>query len=149
MRSAPRGESAFGAALIGVGLFALYARTGLPFGNLREPGAGFFPVVIAVALILFAAFALTSRTLEADESQAEPGSVVRVSILTAMIATYAGLLPSVGFVLCTTALLGVTLRVLGDVGWQSTVVCAAGGATGSYFLFTRLGMPLPAGVLGF
>ncbi len=149
MRSALRGESVFGAALIGVGLFALYARTGLPFGNLREPGAGFFPVVVAVALILFATFALTSRTLDADKSQVESASVVRVSILTVMIAAYAWLLPSVGFVLCTTALLGLMLRALGDVRWQSTVVCAAGGAAGSYFLFTRLGMPLPAGVLGF
>lgn len=148
MRSAPRGESVFGAALIGAGLFALYAGTGLPFGNLREPGAGFFPVVIAVALILFAAFALSSRTLEADKAQAEPGSVARVSILTAMIAAYAWLLPTVGFILCTVGLLVVLLR-LGNVGWAPTIISATGGAAACYLLFTRLGMPLPSGLLGF
>ena len=149
MRGRPRREHVFGAALIGIGLFALYARTGLPLGNLREPGAGFFPVIVAVALILFAALALTSRTPEVDQPQTALGSVVRVSILTAMIAAYAWLLPTVGFVLSTTVLLGVMLRGLGDVGWLSTVICAAGGAAGCYFLFTRLGMPLPAGLLGF
>ena len=148
MRSAPRGESVFGAALIGVGLFALYARTGLPLGNLREPGAGFFPVVVAVALILFAALALISRTPEADKSEAEPGSFVRVSILTAMIAAYAWLLPTVGFILCTVGLLVVLLR-LGNVGWAPTIISATGGAAACYLLFTRLGMPLPSGLLGF
>lgn len=149
MRGRPRGEHVFGATLIGIGVFALYARTGLPLGNLREPGAGFFPVVVAVALILFAALALISRTPEADKSEAEPGSFVRVSILTAMIAAYAWLLPTVGFILCTVVLLGVVLRGLGEVGWPSTIICAAGGAAGCYFLFTRLGMPLPSGLLSF
>lgn len=148
MRGGPRGEHVFGAALIGIGVFALYARTGLPLGNLREPGAGFFPVVVAVALILFAVLALISRTPEADKSEAEPGSFVRVSILTAMIAAYAWLVPTVGFILCTVVLLVVVLR-LGNVGWVPTVISATGGATACYLLFTRLGMPLPSGLLGF
>lgn len=149
MRGALHGERVFGAALVGIGLYALYARTGLPLGTLREPGSGFFPVVVAVALILFAALALTGRPSEADESRAETGSVARVSILAAMLAAYAWFLPSVGFVLCTAVLLGVVLRGVGAVGWPSTIICAAGGAAGCYFLFTRLGMPLPSGLLSF
>ena len=149
MRSAPRGESVFAAALIGVGFLALYAGAGLPLGNLREPGAGFFPVVVAMAVILFAALSLVRWTDEAHRPGVERGSVVRVSISTATIAAYAWLLPTVGFVLCTTALLGVLLRGLGGAGWLSTITCAVGGAAGSYFLFSRLGMPLPVGVLGF
>lgn len=149
MRDERRGEHVFGAALIGIGLFALYARTGLPLGTLREPGAGFFPAAVAVALILFAALALGSRTSEMNKPPAEPGGVAGVWILIALLAAYGWFLQPVGFVLCTTVLLGVVLRGLGAVGWPSTIVCAAGGAAGCYFLFTRLGMPLPAGLLGF
>lgn len=148
-RGVPRGERVFGAALVGVGLVALYKANSLPLGNLREPGSGFFPVVVAVALVLFAALALTSRNPEADKSPAEPGGAARMWVLSVMVAAYAWFLPSVGFVLCTVVLLGLLLRGVGDVGWLSTVICAAGGAAGCYFLFTRLGMPLPSGLLGF
>ena len=89
-----------------------------------------------------------ARQVAADKAQAEPGSVARVSILTAMIAAYAWLLPTVGFILCTIVLLVVLLR-LGNVGWAPTIISATGGAAACYLLFTRLGMPLPSGLLGF
>jgi cell division protein FtsW (lipid II flippase) len=147
MRLVPRGEHLFSAALIGIGLFSLDPRNGFSFGSLREPATGFFPVVVAVALILFAALALTSKGPAPDRAQEESGGVKRVLILAATIAAYAWFLPSVGFVLSTIVLLGVLLR-LGGVGWLATIVCAAGGAAGCYFLFTQLGMPLPSGLLG-
>lgn len=149
MRGVPHGGRVFGAALIAVGLLALYARTGLPLGTLREPGAGFFPVIVAVALILFAALALISRNSEAGRRRAEPRGIARLWILTVLIAAYASLLAPVGFVLCTVVLLLVTLRGLGMVGWLPAVLWAAGGSAGCYFLFTRLGMPLPGGLLAF
>ena len=149
MRGALRGGKIFGAALVAVGIFALYKAASLPLGNLREPDSGFFPVVVAVALTLFAALSISSRTPEADTAQAEPGGLARVWILAALLAAYAWFLPSVGFVLCTAVLLGVLLRGLGRVNWRSTVLYAGGGAAGCYFLFSRLGLPLPSGLLGF
>ena len=149
MRRATRGERVLGAGLVGIGVFALYQATGLPLGNLREPDAGFFPVVVAVTLTLFAAFALNSRAYETDHPHAERGGIARVLIVSASLGAYAWLLPSVGFVLCTAVLLGVLLRGVGEVSWRSTVIGASGGAAGCYFLFTRLGMPLPPGLLGF
>lgn len=149
MRGAPHGEHVFGAALIAAGLFALYARTDLPLGSLREPGAGFFPAVVAVALILFAALGLIGVIPEGRRARAEPRGIARLWILTTLIAVYAWLLPSLGFILCTVVLLAVTLRGLGMVEWLPAILWAAGGSAGCYFLFTRLGMPLPAGLLGF
>lgn len=149
MRGVPHGEHIFGAALIAVGLFALYARTDLPLGTLREPGSGFFPGAVAVALILFAALALISRNSRIARRRAEPRGIARLWILTVLIAAYASLLAPVGFVLCTVMLLLVTLRGLGMVGWLPAVLWAAGGSAGCYFLFTRLGMPLPGGLLAF
>ena len=147
MRGLPRGGRAFGAALVGIGLMALYSAISLPVGNLREPGAGFFPIVVAVALILFAALTINRKTSDAEQ-KSDPSAVARVWILTAMLAAYGWLLPSVGFVLCTIALLGLLLRGF-EVDWPATIIGAGGGAVGCYFLFTRLGMPLPSGLLGF
>lgn len=149
MRGRPHGEQVFGTALLSVGIFAVYKAANLPLGSLHEPDSGFFPMVVTVTLTLFAALSISSRTSEADIPQPDPGGMARIWILTALLAAYGWLLPSVGFVLCTAVLLGVLLRGLGAVGWPSTIVCAGGGAAGCYFLFTRLGMPLPPGLLGF
>lgn len=149
MRGVPRGEQVFGAVLVGVGIFALYKAASLPLGNLREPDSGFFPVVVAVTLTLFAVLSIGSGTSGVDRPRAEPGGMARIWILTALLAAYGWLLSSVGFVLCTAVLLGVLFRGLGKVGWPSTILCAGGGAAGCYFLFTRLGLPLPSGLLSF
>ncbi len=149
MQGVLHGERILGAVLAGIGVLALYQVADLPIGSLREPGAGLFPVVVASALILFSALALLSRTRDADPLPAEPGGIGGVWILIAALAAYGWLLPSAGFVVCTAVLLGMLLRRPGGVGWPATVICAVGGAAGCYFLFTRLGMPLPAGLLGF
>jgi hypothetical protein len=149
MRGAPRGGKIFGAALVAVGVFALYKAASLPLGNLREPDSGFFPVVVTITLTVFAALSLWDRNSEADTAQAEPGGLARVWILAALLAAYAGLLPLVGFLLCTAVLLGVLLRGLGQVNWRSTIFYAGGGTIGCYFLFSWLGLPLPSGLLDF
>ena len=64
------------------------------------------------------------------------------------IGAYAWLLPRCGFIICTVALLALTLRVLGRVGWIGTVASSVIGAAACYFMFTRLGLPLPAGWFG-
>lgn len=141
------GEALFGAMLLGVGLFAIYEASALPFGSWSEPDAGFFPVAIGVVLTVFAALSFTARPAPAGES--ERAGLLRVAVLIVATGVYAWFLPSVGFLICTFILLGLVLRGLGRVGWMATGIAAASGAVGCYFLFTRLGMPLPAGVLGF
>ena len=147
MRSRP-GEALFGVALLGLGLFAIYKASALPFGSVSSPDAGLFPVSIAVALTVFAALSLMARPTAAAES-AERAGVVRVGVLIAAIAGYAMLLPRAGFIVCTLVLLAVVLRGLGRVGWLATIVCTIAGTLACYVLFTRLGMPLPAGLFGF
>ena len=64
------------------------------------------------------------------------------------IAVCGALLPAAGFVTCTVVLLILALR-LGRVAWATTLVTAVVGSVACYALFTRLGMPLPAGILPF
>ena len=68
--------------------------------------------------------------------------------MTAAIVVYGALLPAAGFVLCTIALLTVVLR-LGQVAWLPTLVSAIVASIACYVFFTRLGMPLPAGIVQF
>jgi hypothetical protein len=69
-------------------------------------------------------------------------------VLIAALAAYALLLPRAGFLLCTIALLALVLRGLGHVGWVGTAIASVLTAIGCYYLFTRLGLPLPAGLIG-
>jgi len=149
MRVARRGERVFGAALVGIGLVALVAGSKLPFGTLREPGAGFFPLTVAAALILFAALSIFEDDSGAEASSGASGGGKRASMLAILLAAYAWLLPSAGFLLCTTVLLATVLGGLGRVRWLRAITVAAVAATVCYFLFTRLGMPLPRGLVGF
>jgi putative tricarboxylic transport membrane protein len=149
MHGARLGERLFGAFLLGVGLYAIYKASALPFGSLREPDAGLFPVSIAVLLTLLAASSLATRRYAGDAVPAEHAGIVRLLVLIASIVAYAWLLPRIGFLLCTIALLVIMLRVLGRVGWWGTGISALVGSVGCYLLFTRLGLPLPAGWIGF
>lgn len=142
------GEALFGASLVALGLFALYKASALPFGTVVEPDAGFFPVLIALLLSVFAGFSLKQHRARAA-APAEPDGVVRVLVLIAAIGVYAWLLPRAGFVVCTVVLLVLVLRGLGRVGWLGTIVSAPVATVACYVLFTRLGMPLPTGLVGF
>lgn len=148
-RKARLGEALFGASLLGVGLFAIYKARALPFGSLSEPDSGLFPAAIAVLLALFAGLSLGGRDRTPVAAPAERAGIVRVLALIAALCAYAWFLPRAGFLICTVVLLAVVLRGLGRVGWIGTAVSAVAGAAGCYALFTRLGLPLPAGVFGF
>ena len=147
MGHARLGEALFGAALLGVGVFAIWKASALPFGSPSSPDAGFFPVSIGVVLTLFAALSLAVRSPPA--APAERAGIARVLVLVAAVAAYAWLLPRAGFIVCTLMLLALTLRSLGRVGWLATIVASVAGTLACYVLFTRLGLPLPAGLLGF
>jgi len=160
MQAERRGGRVFGAALTAIGLVALFAGRDLPFGTLREPGAGFFPLTVATALMLFAVLSMIGgdpvaeepSSLHETEYQTEhktERTAVRVWMLAGLLALYAWLLPHAGFVLCTTVLLATVLGGLGSVRWMRAIVIAAVAAAGCWFLFTRLGMPLPRGLLAF
>lgn len=159
MQAERLGERVFGAALAGIGLIALVAGRDLPFGTMREPGAGFFPLTVATALMVFAVLSMFGMDSAAEERPAvheteheTERTAVRAWILAALVALYAWLLPLAGFVLCTTVLLAVVLGVAGRVdrvSWLRAIAIAVVAAAGCWFLFTRLGMPLPGGVLAF
>lgn len=138
------------AALIGLGLAALYEASSLPFGTVRHPDSGFYPTLVCIALIVFGGLALADPARPSPHAEAPAsGGHARLWAVAAALSVYAWVLTPVGFLLCTAALLVLLLRGIGGVSWPMSLTAAAIGSAACYGLFTQLGMPLPAGVLGF
>lgn len=138
------------AALVLLGLAALYNASSLSFGSLRQPDSGFYPTLVCVALIVLGVVSLATREpAAAPEPVPEPRGTLRVWLVVAALATYALALKPVGFLICTAALVVLLLKGMGGVPWRGSAVSAVLAAVACYGLFTRLGVPLPAGMLGF
>lgn len=137
------------AVLIGIGVAALFEGSGLSFGSVQQPGSGFYPILVSVALIVFATIAFAKPSPSDAIKAREPHGQSRVWLVVASVAVYAWALTPVGFLLCTATLLVALLRGIGGVSWPLSLPTAAIGSIACYVLFTQLGMPLPAGVLGF
>jgi hypothetical protein len=123
----------------------------VPFGSFRMPGAGFFPLLLGatlgvLALVLFGVQVLgdTQAVTQVRPARAE------VLYLMGAIFAAAWLFERAGYVLTMVLFLGVVLKVLGKLGWVTTVVLALVGSLAAYVLFGRVLMiALPSGLLPF
>lgn len=137
-------------ALVGLGLAALYEASSLPFGTARQPDSGFYPILVCIALIVFGVVAAAEGMPSSpDEKPTDAGAQARVWLVIVALAAYAWAVAPIGFILCTAALLVLLLRGIGRVRWSASMVAGVLASVACYSLFTRLGLPLPAGVLGF
>jgi putative tricarboxylic transport membrane protein len=137
-------------ALIALGLAGLYVASSLEFGTPSAPGSGFFPTIVCLLIAIFGAAALASpEESTGDPEGGESGGQVRIWVVVAALAAYTWMLEPVGFLLTTTALLLLLLRGIGAVRWAAAAPAAVIGAATCFWGFTRLGVPLPAGILAF
>ncbi len=137
-----------GAAIVVVGGFLFWQAVALPFGSLRAPDSGFFPICLAAALVVLG-LVLTVRAAFRALPGGLPHSTWSVGVAFVAFLLYGFVLERVGFILATVAVLIVMMRVYGRIGWGVTVAIAVGGVAVTYVLFRQLGVPLPAGVLWF
>ena len=122
----------------------------LPFGAAARPGAGFYPVIVAVFAI-FVALAATASAFRATP-RAEPDAVEldaaarrRVVISVAALAAFCLALPWVGYPAAACAFVAVVLRYLGS-RWTTALLAGVLSAASSYGLFAGLlDVPLPRG----
>ena len=144
-------ERAGAVLLLAFGLYALFEAAKLPFGGVRAPDAGFFPVCVAAALSVFAMMAMLAEAPrdEAGAATRDGNGATRVAIAAVALLLYALFLKPVGFLVCTLLLMLLLLRGICKVSWRASLLAALPAVALSYFLFTRLGVPLPAGVLAF
>ncbi|HEV8584063.1 MAG TPA: tripartite tricarboxylate transporter TctB family protein [Methylomirabilota bacterium] len=160
--------------VVGGGVYLSQALA-LPFGSLARPGAGFFPVAVAVftcivgAIMTVQAFVAGGigggTTTQSDiakqvrgsggsgtgppvievEEEADPERRSRVLAGVVLLVAFCFLLPWVGYPLLAFAFVAILLRRLGS-SWRGAAALAALSAGVSYYLFAvLLDVALPRG----
>lgn len=138
-----------GSALLVFALAVLWESRGLPLGILQRPGPGFMPVLLASLLgaiaILIVAFGGRSPRLRSLQwSEASRAAVVLAACAFAVLA-----LEWLGYRITIAAFLAFLLGVVERNKLAVVVSLAIGFPLVSYWIFTRLGVVLPTGPLGF
>lgn len=142
--------------LLGLAGYILFEVRKLPFGSLRVPQTAFFPSMLAGLLLLFALVALL-LALRQTESESGPAPQridaegwSRLGATLAALVVFALALEPIGYLPSTFILMVLLLRAIEAQKWPVVLSVALLTSLLSYFIFARmLGVPLPAGALGF
>ena len=123
----------------------------VPVGNFRMPGAGFFPLVLGLALgglsFLLLALGLISPAGAPVRLWPERPEVLYL-VVSMVVAMW--LFERAGFLVTMALFLGAAIRVMGKLPWTTTAVLAVIGSVASYVVFSRaLQIALPSGILPF
>ena len=122
----------------------------LPFGAAARPGAGFYPVIVAVFAIVVALAATASAfrgapRAEADGDELDAAARRRVVISVVALVAFCLALPWVGYPAAAFVFVSVVLHYLG-ARWPTALLTGALSSAGSYGLFAvLLDVPLPSG----
>ena len=135
--------------LVASGLYLTQALK-LPLGTAAKPGAGFFPVAVAVFACVVAlvagARAFLSPQAGRPESPAgatDPVQRRRVAGAVGALVAFCLTLPWIGYPLAAFGFVSVVLWGLGG-RWQAALLTGALSSAGSYYLFgILLDVPLP------
>ena len=135
--------------LVAAGVYLTLALQ-LPFGAAARPGAGFYPVIVAVFALVVALAATTSAFrgapgVEAEAVGLDAAARRRVVISVVALVVFCLGLPWVGYPIAAFAFVTVVLRYLGG-RWPTALLTGALSSAASYGLFAvLLDVPLPAG----
>jgi putative tricarboxylic transport membrane protein len=146
---ARRGEAGAGLVLaaIGAGLAAL--SWPLPVGEVGNPGAGFAPLALGLALVLLGLACALRGWRQAEGAAIVLGEPKALICLGALFAA-ALLWRPAGFLVAGGLLLTVLFAALARLRWWKAVLAALASALVARLVFERLlGVALPAGLLPF
>lgn len=125
----------------------------LPFGKPDQPGAGLFPVVVGVMLMLASLAAMWEgwQMDKAEQIELPVGAdLKRLLSLIGLLFGYFLALPWLGHFISSVLFCIFLIRVLSDLGWLRIVIYALLMSVGIYMIFVYLmKVPMPRGVLGF
>lgn len=123
----------------------------VPLGSFRMPGAGFFPLLLGIALSVFSIMLLGMSLLDPAGSSSHVGPErPEVLYLVGSIVAAVWLFERAGFLVTMALFAGVAMKVLGKMSWVTAVSLAAIGGLAAWFVFGRvLLIALPSGILPF
>ena len=127
--------------LVATGVYLTLALR-LPFGAAARPGAGFYPVFVAVFAIVVALAATASAFRRAPRAETEAveldaASRRRVVISVVALVAFCLALPWIGYPVAAFAFGTVILRYLGG-RWTTALLTGVLSSAGSYVLFAVL-----------
>ena len=132
-------------------LFAMVFTVGgirLQIGTPTEPQPGFFPFLGGITLIFLAGILLFQARQGKSSGTQAVGKLWGPLILIAGLAAYVAALEIAGYIIATTILSAIVLRILGTKRFWVMSATSLILGVGSYFIFDGLlGVPLPVGVL--
>lgn len=139
-----------GAFLVLVGLFVVWERRVLPLGTTSHPGPGYFPLLLALLLIVLGAI-LILRGKEAKKirSISWPEAPHAAAILGCCLFISL-FMETIGYRLTLLIVLGFLFGVVERIKPWLTLVLTFGFSLGTFWLFdSLLRVPLPRGGWGF
>ena len=125
---------------------------GLPLGDLKSPGAGFYPLLIGFVFLAVG----TTLFISSFSSKNEVGGEVfpagkdlkRVLSIAFVLFSFAIIFKPLGYGISSGILMVAVLRVLGMQNWFKIIGISLATSTFSYFFFSSiLGVPLPNGTI--
>ena len=147
MRRCERITAAF---LIFLGMGAAAVAYGMGFGNLHQPGPGFFPFLLSAFLTVLGFIYFFTR-LGSDskpEQLWEKGVWVRPFLAALVMSVYAVLMGELGFFSTTFLLFLAWLIIIEREKWLTVCLVSIMGTLSFYLVFTVfLKVPLPKGFL--
>lgn len=136
---------------LGVGYLAKSLE--LPMGSAARPGAGLYPFLVGITLVVlsvsFLMHSLRAKETQPDREEPFPKGKdrQRVVVVASTLFFFVLFLNTFGYLICSIALMGAILRLLGLRSWGKVVFISIVTAAISYYLFfSILGVPLPRGI---
>jgi putative tricarboxylic transport membrane protein len=134
----------------------IWAAVGLPYGNIHNPGPGFFPLWLGVILGGMAIGLFVQTTLR-KESERTLRNILeedvrwgKALLVVAGLILYGVLMDYIGFLIVTFLLMAWLLRFIEPQPWKVVIGWALVGSVGCYLIFeVWMKLRLPKGFLGF
>jgi hypothetical protein len=138
-----------GSALCLLALFVMWASRALPLGTWRQPGPGYFPVLLAGLLLILGALVWAMGGSAAPIAGVGWGEARHAVVIFAVSAFICVGLERLGYRLTMLAALLFLVWLVERKSILAAAVFAVALSFGSYYLFdTLLRVPLPRGPFG-
>jgi putative tricarboxylic transport membrane protein len=144
-----------GLFLLHIAGFILWGAVSLPYGNIHNPGPGFFPLWLGIILGAMAVGLILKSTWQREKTKllqdilTEKVRWEKVLFVLIALTLYAYLINLFGFLIVTLLLMAFLLYFIEPHPWKTVIGWTLIGALGSYLIFeVWMKLRLPKGFLG-
>ena len=136
---------------LAVGAYIIFAGRDMGLGRLHEPGPGFAFYWVGILMCALAASVVGQAVLSGGPTLASLWAGTRwgkVLVVVALLLVYGVAFETIGFIVCTVALLLVLMWFVDPVKWWVALLVTGCAMAGVWLALTKwLKIQLPAGVL--